>query len=152
MLLHTKTTPSSPSSLSSSPELPPSYDFATALLTSPVGASAVGSSSSSQESQAQLSHISHLFTTPPSAEPLLGRPLAPAEVVAGIEIKNSRTGVVSHDPKLANRMLVLYDFASALTRSADVLYDFLRAQSLIHPAVKLRCTGMYGPIPFRAKV
>ena len=115
MLQDGKTSSSVPSSPCPSPELPPSYDFATALAISPAGASTVGSSSRSQETQSQLSHIAHLFTTPPSAEPILGRPLAPADLIAGIEVKKGKTGLVSHDPNLANRILVLYDLATALT-------------------------------------
>ena len=89
----------SQSSLESSVfELPPSYDFATALPSSQ------SSAGPSQESSDPTKHISHLFSCPPNVEPLLGRSLAPAQIIAEIESSKRGNGLMSLDPRLADRM------------------------------------------------
>ncbi len=148
MVLDNKTASSSPAS--EIVELPPSYDFATALPSSDAEtSSSSGPSSSWEQSHDPPGHISHLFTGPPNADPLLGRSLAPTEAVASIEVRRKQNRIVTYDPRLSNRMSI---FQTKLTRIADVLYDFLRAQTLIHPLVKIHCIGIHFETPERDEV
>ncbi len=77
-------------------ELPPSYDSAITLSTA-------GPSTVSTENRDPPKQITHLFSGPPNAEPLLGRALVPASFITGIECFERGSGIVSHDPKLTDR-------------------------------------------------
>ncbi|WVF65747.1 hypothetical protein IAT40_000479 [Kwoniella sp. CBS 6097] len=123
-------TPLPPSSSHDDLDLPPpSYDSALAT------ASGSGSTSGAGPSGAQPpvdrtvpDHIAHLFTGPPNAEPLLGRNYVPPEQIKAVQWRQKGKIVESWDAKLSD---------------PAVLYDFIRAQAMTPPNVKIVCKGMH---------
>ncbi|WWC91408.1 uncharacterized protein L201_006352 [Kwoniella dendrophila CBS 6074] len=111
---------------------PPSYDHA--LASSSTDNQYGPTSSSSSSSQAVIEdrvipqNLLHLFSGPSNGEPPIGREYVPPEQINRIEWRQKGSSIESFDPKLSD---------------PNVMYDFIRAQAMTPPTVKIRCKGMH---------
>ncbi|ORY29114.1 hypothetical protein BCR39DRAFT_532672 [Naematelia encephala] len=126
----------SPTSTLDDLDLPPAYDIATAPAFEAGGPSSSSSSSAAPvlSSRQPPKHLAHLFASPSNAEPLLGRPTAPAAILESIDVDVKSGVTISLDPRLED---------------PEVLYDFIRMQALVPPKVMLHCIGAHTEIPER---
>ncbi|OCF30575.1 hypothetical protein I317_01238 [Kwoniella heveanensis CBS 569] len=111
---------------------PPSYDsaLATSGSTSAHQQQHIAGSSSAQplSDRTVPEHIAHLFTGAPNAEPLLGRNCVPPEQIKAVQWRQKGKTIETCDAKLSD---------------PAVLYDFIRAQAMTPPNVKVVCRGMH---------
>ncbi|WWC73290.1 uncharacterized protein I206_107256 [Kwoniella pini CBS 10737] len=100
---------------------PPSYD--SALASSSSGAGGSSSHAPTVEDRIIPQHLLHLFSGPCNGEPHIDN-----ESANSIEYRQNGLVVETSDPKLSN---------------PNVMYDFIRSQAMILPAIKIRCTGQH---------
>ncbi|WRT68863.1 uncharacterized protein IL334_005844 [Kwoniella shivajii] len=106
---------------------PPSYD--SALATSTTNQPDAGSSTSRPAEERVIPHhLLHLFSGPPNGEPPIGRDYVPPEQIKKISWQQKGLVIESSDPQLSD---------------PNVMYDFIRAQSMVPPTSKIRCKGAH---------
>jgi hypothetical protein len=81
------------------PDSPPSYDSILPEPSTPSGSSNAAAAADHPTPK----HIQHLFSSPPNAEPLLGKGSAPYTQVSGITTHVKWGRQVTFDPRLQNR-------------------------------------------------
>ncbi|OCF60325.1 hypothetical protein L486_03006 [Kwoniella mangroviensis CBS 10435] len=108
---------------------PPSYDTALAASSSSSSRPDAGSSNSRPVEERTIpQHLFHLFSGPPNGEPPIGRDGVPPEQIQRIAWGQKGHDTESWDPKLAD---------------PEVMYDFIRAQAMVPPTIKIRCRGRH---------
>jgi hypothetical protein len=85
------------------PDSPPSYDSILPEPSTASGSSAVAAAAAAVADHPAPKHIQHLFSSPPNAEPLLGKGSTPYTQVSGITTHVKWGRQVTFDPRLQNR-------------------------------------------------
>ncbi|WVW79100.1 hypothetical protein I302_101064 [Kwoniella bestiolae CBS 10118] len=107
---------------------PPSYDHALASSSSSSPPDVGSSTAQPVEERTIPQHLLHLFSGPPNAEPPIGRDYVPPQQIQRIAWNQKGEDIESWDPKLSD---------------PNAMYDFIRAQAMVPPTVKIRCRGQH---------